>query len=141
MIERARRSSVLKQMAEQDQSAPSGGSVGQQLGGSSEATGGAGGLEGGKKTTMTTTSTTLKPSTNEIEMNSMSNQYTFSAARDPRRPSIFQTDTIRKMHSAVELNKKIVEKSRDASLVLLNIPTPPERSSGDYNCKLLPNFN
>lgn len=76
----------------------------------------------------------------EIEMNTISNEYTFSAARDPRRPSIFQTDTIRKMHSAVELNKKIVEKSRDASLVLLNIPTPPVRPSGDYNCKCNPMY-
>ena len=99
MIERSRRSSVLKQ--QQDQSS------------------------------------LAAPDGEEIEMsNSTSNQYTFSAARDPRRPSIFQTDTIRKMHSAVELNKKIVEKSRDASLVLLNIPTPPLRSSGDYNCNI-----
>lgn len=75
-------------------------------------------------------------STTDIEMNSMNNQYTFSPTKDFRRPSIFQTETIRKMHSAVELNKKIVEKSREASLVLMNIPTPPVKSSGDYNCKL-----
>lgn len=116
MIERSRRSSMLKQLpgalaSGGEQSSPSKNSSGAQL---------------------AATGTT---SANEIEMNSISNQFTFSAAKDPRRPSIFQTDTIRKMHSAVELNKKIVEKSRDASLVLLNIPTPPSRSTGDYNCK------
>jgi len=51
-----------------------------------------------------------------------------------RRPSVIQTDTIRKMHSAVELNKKILEKSKDASLVLMNIPSPPKgHGSADYN--------
>jgi hypothetical protein len=72
---------------------------------------------------------------NAIELNSMNNQFTFSPSRDTRRPSILQTDTIKRMHSAVELNKRILEKSKDASLVLINIPTPPRSSSGDYNCK------
>lgn len=108
MIERARRSSALKQLTElgQDQSP-------------------------------TLARTGSNVNANEIEMNSMKNQYTFTAARDPRRPSIFHTDAIRKMHSAVELNKKIVEKSRDASLVLINIPTPPTRATGDYNCIII----
>ena len=71
------------------------------------------------------------------ERNKITNQYTFSPTNSERRPSIFQTETIRKMHSAVELNKKISEKSKNASLVLLNIPQPPKyQGDGDYNCKL-----
>lgn len=71
----------------------------------------------------------------EAELNSENNQYTFSPTKDQRRPSIFQTETIRKMHSAVELNKKVLEKSKDANLVLMNIPAPPKMSgSADYNC-------
>ena len=75
---------------------------------------------------------------NEIEMNTIKNQYTFSPNRDSsRRPSVLKTDTIKRMHSAVELNKRILEKSKEASLVLINIPAPPKVSSaGDYNCKL-----
>jgi len=75
---------------------------------------------------------------NEDEYNSKMNQYTFTPTSSQlRRPSVFQTETIRKMHSAVELNKKILEKSKDASLVLMNIPTPPKNMGiADYNCKL-----
>jgi hypothetical protein len=72
----------------------------------------------------------------EIEMNSIKNQYTFSPSKDERRPSILKTETIKRMHSAIELNKRIIEKSKDASLVLLNIPTPPKVSAGDYNCNI-----
>lgn len=72
----------------------------------------------------------------EDENNVNFNQYTFSANAQPRRPSVIHTDTIRKMHSAVELNKRILEKSKDASLVLMNIPAPPKNSGhADYNCK------
>ena len=54
-----------------------------------------------------------------------------------RRPSVFESETIRKMHSAVELNQKILEKSKSASLVLMNIPEPPKiLGSSAYNCKL-----
>lgn len=77
-----------------------------------------------------------KMNQSECDVNSVNNQYTFSPTKDHRRPSIFQTETIRKMHSAVELNKKILEKSKDASLVLMNIPAPPKMiGSADYNCK------
>ena len=77
-----------------------------------------------------------EPSTEEE--NSKNNQYTFSPSMSNRRPSVFQTETIRKMHSAVELNKRILEKSKDASLVLLNVPAPPKtQGNGDYNCELL----
>jgi hypothetical protein len=74
---------------------------------------------------------------NEIEINKINNQYTFSPNRDSiRRPSILKTDTIKKMHSAVELNKRIIQKSKDASLVLINIPPPPKQAApADYNCK------
>jgi len=66
--------------------------------------------------------------------NIIQNQYTFSPNAKVRRPSVIQTETIRKMHSAVELNKKILEKSRDASLVLMNIPAPPKKQGlADYN--------
>ena len=73
------------------------------------------------------------------EEHSNTNQYTFSASNTSyRRPSVFTTEIIRKMHSAVELNKKILEKSKNASLVLMNIPTPPKTAStADFNC----NFN
>jgi hypothetical protein len=50
---------------------------------------------------------------------------------------VIHTDTIRKMHSAVELNKKILEKSKDSSLVLMNIPAPPKgHGTADYNCMI-----
>jgi hypothetical protein len=79
----------------------------------------------------------------EEEFNSKMNQYTFTPASSQlRRPSVFQTETIRKMHSAVELNKKVLEKSKDASLVLMNIPAPPKNMGvADYNCKYRITFN
>lgn len=82
-----------------------------------------------------------KPSSgnNEIEMNSFKNQFTFSAnhAANARRPSVLKTDTIKRMHSAVELNKRILEKSKESALVLMNIPAPPKNPGiGDYNCKI-----
>ena len=42
---------------------------------------------------------------------------------------LYKNETMRKMHTAIELNKKIIEKSKNAALVLLNIPTPPKTSS------------
>ena len=69
------------------------------------------------------------------EANAAFNHYSYSVGNNSRRPSLFQTDTIIKMHSAVELNKKILEKSKDASLVLMNIPAPPKTSGvSDFNC-------
>lgn len=79
-----------------------------------------------------------KMNSNFLQTNPEINQYTFSVTKENIRPSIFQTEAIRKMHSAVELNKKILEKSKDANLVLMNIPAPPKsQGSADYNC----NFN
>ena len=40
------------------------------------------------------------------------------------------------MHTAVRLNEVIVNKSRDAKLVLLNMPGPPRNRNGDENCIL-----
>lgn len=43
---------------------------------------------------------------------------------------------MRRMHTAVRLNEVIVKKSRDAKLVLLNMPGPPRNRNGDENCIL-----
>ncbi|ERE71578.1 solute carrier family 12 member 5-like protein [Cricetulus griseus] len=43
---------------------------------------------------------------------------------------------VRRMHTAVRLNEVIVNKSRDAKLVLLNMPGPPRNRNGDENCIL-----
>ncbi|XP_029109125.1 solute carrier family 12 member 7-like isoform X2 [Scleropages formosus] len=40
---------------------------------------------------------------------------------------------VRRMHTAVELNKAIGSKSRGAQLVLLNMPGPPKNKGGDEN--------
>lgn len=37
--------------------------------------------------------------------------------------------SMRKMHSAVRLNKEIRERSHDAQLVLINLPSPPPKQS------------
>lgn len=46
-------------------------------------------------------------------------------------------ENVRRMHTAVKLNEVIVQRSRDAQLVVLNLPTPPKmtRQSGGSNCK------
>ena len=50
---------------------------------------------------------------------------------------MFNFNKFNKMHSAVELNRKILEKSKDASLVLINIPAPPKHQGiEDNNCTL-----
>ena len=43
---------------------------------------------------------------------------------------------MRRMHTAVKLNEVIVEKSKNAKLVLLNMPGPPRNRKGDENCIL-----
>ena len=43
---------------------------------------------------------------------------------------------VRRMHTAVKLNEVIVEKSKNAKLVLLNMPGPPRNRKGDENCIL-----
>ena len=45
-------------------------------------------------------------------------------------------DNVRRMHTAVKLNEVIVQRSRDAQLVVLNLPTPPKQGrQGGSNCK------
>nr|XP_054748725.1 solute carrier family 12 member 4-like isoform X2 [Lytechinus pictus] len=40
---------------------------------------------------------------------------------------------VRRMHTAVRLNEKIVEKSHDAHLVILNLPGPPKHAYAEQN--------
>jgi len=77
-----------------------------------------------------------KADSEDAQSGNYNHHYTFSAASSARRPSLFQTDTIVKMHSAVELNKRLIDKSKDAALVLMNIPAPPKTAGiADYNCR------
>ncbi|BFZ13089.1 hypothetical protein BsWGS_16128 [Bradybaena similaris] len=40
---------------------------------------------------------------------------------------------VRRMHTAVRLNEHIVDKSKDAQLVILNLPAPPKSDAGSEN--------
>lgn len=46
-------------------------------------------------------------------------------------------ENVRRMHTAVKLNEVIVQRSHDAQLVVLNLPSPPKqtRHTGSSNCK------
>lgn len=44
---------------------------------------------------------------------------------------------VRRMHTAVRLNEVIIKKSKEAKLVLLNMPGPPRNRVGNENCILL----
>lgn len=46
-----------------------------------------------------------------------------------------QTD-VRRMHTAMRLNEVITKKSKEAKLVLLNMPGPPKNRVGNENCIL-----
>lgn len=46
-----------------------------------------------------------------------------------------QTD-VRRMNTAVRLNEVITKKSKEAKLVLLNMPGPPKNRMGNENCIL-----
>lgn len=48
-------------------------------------------------------------------------------------------ENVRRMHTAVKLNEVIVQRSHDAKLVVLNLPSPPKqhRQGGGSNCKFL----
>jgi len=43
------------------------------------------------------------------------------------------TETARRMHTAISLNRVIQENSLDAKLVILNLPNPPKDSHGEEN--------
>uniref|UniRef100_A0A8C7MSW2 Solute carrier family 12 member 5b n=1 Tax=Oncorhynchus kisutch TaxID=8019 RepID=A0A8C7MSW2_ONCKI len=43
---------------------------------------------------------------------------------------------VRRMHTALRLNEVIMKKSKDAKLVLLNMPGPPKNHMGEENCIL-----
>lgn len=51
-------------------------------------------------------------------------------------------ENVRRMHTAVKLNEVIVQRSHDAKLVVLNLPSPPKqtRLGGGSNCKSLSSF-
>ena len=53
--------------------------------------------------------------------------------------SYFSTESsnVRRMHTAVRLNEAIVNKSHEAKLVILNLPSPPKHigQDRDSNCK------
>lgn len=43
---------------------------------------------------------------------------------------------VRRMHTAMRLNEVIMKKSKEAKLVLLNMPGPPKNRVGNENCIL-----
>ncbi len=47
------------------------------------------------------------------------------------------SSNVRRMHTAVRLNEVIVNKSHEAKLVILNLPSPPKTigQDRDSNCK------
>jgi len=44
---------------------------------------------------------------------------------------------VRRMHTAVRLNETIRCLSRDARLLVLNLPAPPRNETGEENCILV----
>ncbi|CAF1013600.1 unnamed protein product [Rotaria sordida] len=55
--------------------------------------------------------------------------YTFTPSQLESLKKNVTDSSMRKMHSAVRLNEKIKERSRDAKLVLINLPSPPTKQS------------
>ncbi|CAF3737959.1 unnamed protein product [Rotaria socialis] len=55
--------------------------------------------------------------------------YTFTPSQLERLKNNVSESSMRKMHSAVRLNEQIKERSRDAKLVLINLPSPPSKQS------------
>lgn len=43
-------------------------------------------------------------------------------------------ENLRRMNTSVKLNELIVEKSHDASLVIVNLPAPPNQQGQEENC-------
>ena len=50
--------------------------------------------------------------------------------------SFRQQENLLRMNTSVKLNELIVEKSHDASLVIVNLPTPPSDPGKEENCIL-----
>ena len=50
-----------------------------------------------------------------------------------------ESSNVRRMHTAVRLNEAIVNKSHEAKLVILNLPSPPKSigQDRDSNCKYI----
>ena len=50
-----------------------------------------------------------------------------------------ESSNVRRMHTAVRLNEAIVNKSHEAKLVILNLPSPPKHigQDRDSNCKYM----
>lgn len=44
------------------------------------------------------------------------------------------------MHTAVQLNEVIVERSHEARLVIINLPGVPKSTAGEENCKISMRF-
>ncbi|XP_064639994.1 solute carrier family 12 member 4-like isoform X3 [Lineus longissimus] len=65
------------------------------------------------------------------------NQFTFTPGASKLRKEFLnlQPDekNVKRMHTAVKLNEKIVERSHDAQLVVLNLPGPPKTKKGEHN--------
>ncbi|CAF3991493.1 unnamed protein product, partial [Rotaria magnacalcarata] len=55
--------------------------------------------------------------------------YTFTPSQLEHLKNNVSESSMRKMHSAVRLNEQIKERSRDAKLVLINLPSPPSKQS------------
>ena len=44
-------------------------------------------------------------------------------------------DNVRRMNTSVKLNELIVTKSHDSSLVIINLPGPPNNPNEEENCE------
>ncbi|XP_041455426.1 solute carrier family 12 member 4-like isoform X3 [Lytechinus variegatus] len=78
--------------------------------------------------------------TDESPSHPKSNGANGSAATEKKKQHEFKNmhlqpslGNVRRMHTAVRLNEKIVEKSHDAHLVILNLPGPPKHAYAEQN--------
>ena len=54
----------------------------------------------------------------------------------PSSPCPSHEENLRRMNTSVKLNELIVQKSHDASLVIVNLPGPPRNTADEENCIL-----